>query len=384
MKASSIAAVGLVLAALLRPAPACAEGEIVVKIGHAAPTSGWLATLGIENENGARLAIESLNQRGLRVDGRRVVFELVTADDAGEPSRGRQNAQALVAAGAVAVVGHFLSASTMAAAPVYAAAGIPQLSTTSTLGAFTRSGWPTAFRLLADDVRIGELLARYAVEQLRARRFVLIDDRGAWGHGLAQDFARSVRQAGGEVVGALQVDESTTDLRPVLIALKALMPDAVFFGGYDRQAGLALKQMRQLGIDARLIGGDGVCTPNLVSFWAEGEARDDQVLCALPAGIGSEASPAMGRFVADYKRRFDAHPQFYGAHAYDAAMLIGDALERAGSAAPADLLRALARTDGYPGVTGAIRFDERHDLVEPAVSLFTYRDEQRTRLRTLR
>lgn len=384
MKVSSIAVLGLVLAAALRPAPACAEGELVVKIGHAAPTSGWLAAVGIENENAARLAIETLNQRGLRVDGRRIVFELITADDAGDAARGRDNAQALVAGGAVAVVGHFLSGTTMAAAPVYAAAGIAQVSPTSTLGAYTRSGWPTAFRLPADDLRIGALLARYAVEQLHARRYVLMDDRGAWGHGLALDFAQAVQQAGGEVVGAFQIDESTADLRPVLDAVKALSPDAVFFGGYDRQAGLVLKQMRRLGIDAQLIGGDGVCSPDLVSFWAEGAARDDQVLCALPAGIQGQSSPALDRFVADYSRRFGIRPQYYGAYVYDAVMLIGDALERATSAAPADLLRALAQTDGYPGLTGPIRFDAKHDVVEPAVGLFTYRDEQRTLLRTLR
>jgi len=388
MKVLSIAAVGGALAALLAlvalVGPARAGGERVVRIGHAAPTSGWLAVVGIESENAARMAIDALNERGLQIDGRRVVFELLAADDAGEASRGRDSAQALVAGGAVAVAGHFFSGSTMAGAPVYAAAGIAQVTPSSTIGAFTRSGWPTAYRLLADDVRIGALLAHHAVEQLGARRFVLIDDRGAWAHGLAMNFADAVRRSGGKVVGALQIDETTTDLRPALTAVKALSPDAVFFGGYDRQAGRVLMQMRRLGIDAWLVGGDAVCTPDLVSFWAAGEARDDQVLCALPAGILGVSSPAMDRFVADYTGRFGASPKYYGAYSYDAVMLIGDAVARAGSAAPADLLRALAQTRDYPGVTGPITFDDRHEVVAPAVSLFTYRDEQRTLLRTMR
>lgn len=375
----------LYLAVLLAPGPVmAAEDALVVRIGHAAPTKGWLAVLGIENENAARMAIDALNERGLHVGGRRVVFELLTVDDAGEPARARDNAQALVAAGAVAVAGHFLSASTLAAAPVYAAAGIAQVTPSSTIGAYTRSGWPTAFRLLADDVRIGTLLARHAVEQLHARRFVLIDDRGAWSHGLTQDFARAVQQHGGVAVGALQVDASDNDLRPAVAAVKALAPDAIFFGGYDHQAGRLLMQMRRLGVDARLIVGDAACTLDLVSFWAAGDARDDQLLCALPAGVHGVAGPAMERFVAAYTQRFSRSPEFYGAYAYDAVMLIGDAVARAGSAAPADLLRALAQTRDYPGVTGAIGFDDRYDVVEPAVSLFTYRDEQRTLLRTLR
>jgi branched-chain amino acid transport system substrate-binding protein len=387
VKERLIAACALLLATVLAgtPAPrAWAADELVVRIGHAAPVSSWLAGVGLENELAARLGVDDLNGRGIAVQGRPVRFELVVADDAGDADRARAAARELLGRGVVAVVGHLLSGSTMAAAPLYAAAGIAQVSPASSIGAYSRSGWPTAFRLAADDGRMSALLARDAVERLAARRFVLIDDRSAFGQALAVDFAQALRAVGAEVVGRFQVDEAATDLRATLAAAQALAPDAVFFGGFDRQAGLLLQQMRRLGFDAWFVSGDAVCTQDLVSFWAAGAARDGQVLCALPAGVQADAGPAMARFAAAFARRAGYGPQFYGAYAYDAVMLVGDAVRRAGSAAPADVRQALAQTRDYPGLTGPIGFDAKGDVLGPAVSLYTYRGEQRVLLRTVR
>ena len=359
---------------------------VMLRIGHAAPTSGWLARVGIENENAARLAVQELNRRGLQLYGQPVAFELISVDDAGEPTRARAAAQALVAAGVVAVVGHLLSASSMAAAPVYAAAGIPQVSPSASISAFTHSGWPTAFRMLADDARMAAVLAHHAVGTLQLRRVAVVDDRSDWGRSIADAFAQALQGAGAQVVGRRQLQASSAAARLALVReLQALAPDALFFGGFDREAGPLLRQMRRQGLDARFIVGDGACTPDLVSYWAVGEAADDQVLCPLPAGVQGLDTPAMAGFVAAYQAQFgNLVPEFYGAYAYDAVMALADALLRAGSAAPEELLRALAQTRGYPGVTGTIGFDERGDRVAPAVSLFTYRDEQRVLLRTLR
>jgi branched-chain amino acid transport system substrate-binding protein len=201
---------------------------------------------------------------------------------------------------------------------------------------------------------------------------------------LATDFALALRSVGGAVVGHLQVQSSTTDLRATAAQLHALQPDAVFFAGFDRQAGLLLLQMRRQGLQARFITGDAACTQDLVSFWAAGAAADDQVLCALPAGVQAQASPQMAQFISSYAQQYGASPEFYGAYTYDAVLLIGDAVRRAGSMSPAELRQALEHTHGYIGVTGPIAFDSRRDRVAPAVSLYTYRDEQRILLRTLR
>lgn len=373
--------------AVLAALPSRAQDEpVMLKIGHAAPTSGWLARVGIENENAARLAVQALNRRGLRLQGRPVAFELVAVDDAGGAAQARRSAQALVAAGVLAVVGHLLSESSMAAAPVYAAAGIPQVSPSASISAFTRSGWPTAFRMLADDGQMAAVLAHHAVGTLQLRRVAVVDDRSDWGRSIADAFAQALQGAGAQVVGRRQLQASSAAARLALVReLQALAPDALFFGGFDREAGPLLRQMRQQGLDARFIVGDGACTPDLVSYWAVGEAADEQVLCPLPAGVRGLDSAAMAAFAADYQAQFgNPAPDFYGAYAYDAVMVLADALLRAGSAAPEELLRALAQTRGFPGVTGTVGFDARGDRVDPAVSLFTYRDEQRVLLRTLR
>lgn len=373
------------LAALLAPARSVAtDDELVVRIGHAAPTRGWLARVGTESELAARVAIDELNRRALRRGTQRLRFELVPADDAGEPARAREAAQTLVDSGVVAVVGHLLSSASMAAAPVYSAAGIAQVSPSTTAAGFTRSGWPTAFRMLADDERMNALLARHAVQVLGVRRVALVHAIGGGEKNVAEGFTLALQAEGGQTVGAWPVSPSFADWGPLVRELAAHAPDAVFFAGLDRQGGRLLQQMHRAGLHARFISGDANCTPDLVSYWAAGAARDDQVLCALPAGVQGLDGPAMAAFAAAFRTRAGAPPEFYGAHAYDAVMVLADALLRAADASPQSLRRALADTRDRPGLTGPIGFDARGDLVGAAVSLFTYRDEQRTLLRTLR
>jgi branched-chain amino acid transport system substrate-binding protein len=358
--------------------------EAVVRIGTAAPTNGWLARLGIHSINGARLAVETLNRQGMQIGGRRVTFELVAADDAGDAGRAVAAARTLVDARVSAVVGHLLSGQTIAAAPIYAQAGIPQVSPSATRADYTRQGLETAFRVIADDARIGRLLARHAVGELKAARFVLVDDRSAYGRGLADEFARAVAAGGGQIVDRLSVAEDAADFRELLARVQAERPDAILFGGLDRQAGALLKQMHHLGLDTRFVGGDGLCTPDLVSYWAAGQAHDDQVLCAAPAGAHAVGDEAMRRFADDYRQRFGVAPEFYAPYAYDAVMVLAGAMARAGSSDPALFLGALAQTRDHRGLTGAISFDAQGDVPASAVTLFTYRDEEQQPIRTVR
>jgi branched-chain amino acid transport system substrate-binding protein len=380
-----LAALGL--AALFAPARSeAADDEQVVRIGHAAPTRGWLARVGTENEIAAKVAIDELNRRALRLGTRRLRFELVPADDAGEPARAREAAQTLVDAGVVAVVGHLLSSASMAAAPVYAAAGIAQVSPSTTAAGFTRSAWPTAFRMLADDERMNALLARHAVQVLGVRRVALVHavEGGGSDKNVAESFGQALQAEGGQAIGAWPMGPTVADWGPLVRELAALAPDAVFFAGLDRHGGRLLQLMHRAGLHARFISGDTNCTPDLVSYWATGAAEDDQVLCALPAGVQGLGGPAMEAFAAAFRARAGVPAEFYGAYAYDAVMVLADALLRAADTSPPALRRALADTRDRPGLTGPIGFDARGDLVGAAVSLFTYRDEQRVLLRTLR
>ena len=358
--------------------------EAVVRIGHVAPMSGWLARVGADGANGARLAVEALNRQGVTIGGRQVVFELVQADDAGDMARAVAAGRSLVDARVSGVVGHLLSDATIAGGAVYAAAGIPQVAPSATRVAYTRQGWNTAFRVIADDAHIGRLLARYLVDARKATRLVVIDDRGAFGAGLADEFSNEALARGAQVLDRIRVDASVSDFADVLSRARSAQADAIFFGGYDRQAGLVLKQMQRLGVNAIFMGGDAICTPDLVSYWAAGAALDDQVLCALPAGVGGIGGAAMAEFSANYRKRFGNTPEFYAPFAFDAVMVLADAMVRAESSAPADVRRALAQTREFRGLTGIISFDEQGDVHHPAVSIFTYRAEVRQPVTTIR
>lgn len=356
----------------------------VVRIGHAGPTSGWMSIVGIESENAARLAIDELNARGVRIGGRPVTFELVTADDLGSADRGRAAAQTLVAAQVRGVVGHLTSGSAIAATRVYAEAGIAHIAPAATHPMFTRLGLKTAFRLVADDGAIAQLLARFAIDELKLQRFAVIDDRGVYGRGIAEAFAQAVAAAGGQLVVAQQTSEDATDFGDFLAAVRAARADAVFFGGWEPQAGRMIRQMKQQGVAVKVLAGDAVCTPDLVSYYARGDAPDDQIVCVLPGGMPSVGDPATSRFAADYAKRYGTAPAYYGPHAYDGVMLIADAMVRAGSIEPAAYLPTLASTREHAGASGRISFDDKGDLRQPALGAFTYTAERRRLIRIVR
>ncbi|WP_299020973.1 branched-chain amino acid ABC transporter substrate-binding protein, partial [uncultured Tepidimonas sp.] len=174
--------------------------QLVVKIGHVGPTSGPIAHLGKDNENGARMAIEELNAAGIQIEGKPVKFELLAEDDAADPKQGTAAAQKLVDAKVNGVIGHLNSGTTIPASQIYNAAGIPQISPSATNPKYTRQGFNNVFRMVADDTHLGGTLGRYAVEKLGAKKIAVIDDRTAYGQGVADEFEKGVKAAGGEIV----------------------------------------------------------------------------------------------------------------------------------------------------------------------------------------
>jgi branched-chain amino acid transport system substrate-binding protein len=359
-----------VAAALSFAGTVSAQG-LIVKIGHAAPTSGPIAGAGYDNERGARMAIDELNAKGVSIGGSTAKFELIAQDDAASPGQAATVAQKLVDAKVNGVVGHLTSGSSIAAAKTYSDAGIPQVSPSSTNPKFTRSGYKTTFRVVADDTQLGSALGRYAVNELKATKIVVIDDRSAYGQGVAEEFAKAAKAAGGNIVEARATNDRATDFTEMLTAIKAKTPEVVFFGGMTPQAGTMISQMKQLGIHAKFMGGDGICTPDLPDL-AAGAMTDGQVVCAVFGGIEAGA-PAMVKFRTDFKQKFGTDTQFNAPYAYDAVMVMVDAMVRAGSSDPAKYLPSLAATSGYKGVTGTIAFDEKGDLKNGALTLQTFR-----------
>lgn len=354
------------------PAATSAPGAAVVKIGHVGPTSGAIAHLGKDNENGARLAIEELNAEGLVIDGKKVTLELMAEDDAADPKQGTAVAQKLVDAKVVGVVGHLNSGTTIPASKIYSDAGIPQISPSATNPKYTRQGFKTAFRVVADDAQLGGTLGKYAVGTLKGKAIAVIDDRTAYGQGVAEEFAKAVEAAGGKLVAKEFTTDKATDFNSILTTIKGKKPDVVFFGGMDAVAGPMLKQMKSLGIKAKFMGGDGICTTELVKLAGDAIA-DDQVFCAEAGGVEGEAKVGMDAFKAKFKSKFNADVQVYAPYVYDAVKVMVAAMVKANSSDPVKYLPVLAATTDYKGVTGPISFDEKGDIKNGALTLKSVR-----------
>jgi branched-chain amino acid transport system substrate-binding protein len=359
-----------------------AADPLVVKIGHVAALSGSAAHLGRDNENGVRMAIAELNAKGVQIGGRTARFELLAEDDAGDPKQGTTAAQKLVDSKVNGVVGHLNSGTAIPAARVYSDAGIPQIAPSVTNPRYTRQGFKTSFRMVADDAQLGGTLGRYAVQTLKAKTVAVIDDRTAYGQGVAAEFEKAAIAAGATVVKRESTSDKATDVTGILTSIRGAKPDVVFYGGMDAVAGPMLRQMKQLGVQARFLGGDGVCTAELPKL-ASGQIADNQVVCAVAGGVDAAQRPAFDKFKAEFKQRFGTEVQIYAPYTYDATKVMVQAMVKAGSAEPAKYLPVL-QSISMPGVTGTIAFDEKGDIRNGALTLYTYKAGQRAELGVVR
>ncbi len=355
----------------------------VVKIGHVGPVSGAIAHLGKDNEWGARLAIEELNAKGVSINGKKIKLELVAEDDAADPKQGTAAAQKLVDAKVSGVIGHLNSGTTIPASKIYSDAGIPQISPSSTNPKYTRQGYKTAFRVVADDVHLGGTLGRYAVNELKGKTIAVIDDRTAYGQGVAEEFEKAVKAAGGNLVGHEFTTDKATDFMPILTTLKGKKPDIIFFGGMDAVGGPMMKQMKSLGIKAKFMGGDGICTNEMIKLAGDAMA-DGQVVCAEAGGVDGALKKGMDDFSAKFKKRFNDDVKLYSPYVYDAVYVMVDAMQRAKSTEPAKYLPELAKTSGFKGVTGTISFDAKGDIKNGALTLYTFKAGKRDQIAVVR
>ena len=354
------------VAAPAAPAPV-AKPVIVVKLGHVAPMTGPQAHLGKDNEYGARLAVEELNAQGLEIGGATVKFELLAEDDAADPKQGAIVAQKLVDAKVQGVIGHLNSGTTIPASKLYSDAGIPQISGSATNPKYTQQGFKTAFRVMANDVQQGKALGEFAAKQ-GVKTVAIVDDRTAYGQGLADEFKKAAAAAGIKVVATEYTNDKATDFKAILTKIKSTKPDLVFFGGMDAQGGPMNKQMKELGIKAKFLGGDGVCTPEFMKLG--GEATEGNY-CSLP-GMPLEKLAKGPEFKDKFNKKFGTEIQLYAPYVYDAVMVVADSMKRADSVDPAKYLPEVGKTS-YDGVTALIAFDEFGDLKGGAISIYQYK-----------
>jgi len=374
----------LALAAALALPFASHAAPAVVRIGSVSPVSGPSAHLGKDTENGARLAVADLNAKGFTINGQQVRFELLAEDDGGDPKQGTAVAQKLVDAGVVGVVGHLNSGTTVPASKIYHTAGIPQITPSATTPVYTRQGFKSAFRVVANDNKVGSTLGRYAVDRLKSLRVAVIDDRTAFGQGLADEFVKGVRAAGtAQVVSRQFTTDKATDFNAILTQVKGKQPDLVFFGGMDAVAGPMLQQMKALGMDkVRFMGGDGVCSEKLPAL-AGDALGEGKITCAVAGGVTGEQEKGFADFTARYRKTYNLELQTYAPYAYDAVMVLASAMQAAKSFDPAIYTPEISKVN-YKGVTGDIRFDRFGDLHNPAMTLYTFRNGKKTKTEVIR
>lgn len=356
-------------AALLLVSQTALAQEQVVKIGVTGPLSGANAFAGKDNENGVRLAIEELNAKKLTVAGKVVKFELKSEDDQGDPKTGVVVAQKLVDAGVRFVLGPYNSGVAIPASRVYNDAGA-LMSTVGTNPKVTQSGYKGVFRIVASDTQLGASMAGYAAKQLKLKNVGVIDDRTAFGQGIALEFVKQAKASGITVAAHEFTTDKATDFSAIVTKLKSKNVDAIFFGGYAPQAAPMARQMRQLGLNAKLLGGDTLCSPEMAKLG--GDAVGENVLCVQGGAILDKQADGPA-FQARYKARFKQAPDVYAASFYDQTMFMAQSMKAANSLDPS-VVGAAMRAGSYKGVVGTYAFDDKGNMKQSAVTVYTFKN----------
>ncbi|WP_284618474.1 branched-chain amino acid ABC transporter substrate-binding protein [Aquabacterium humicola] len=349
-----------------------AQAQEVVKIGHVGPVSGAQAHYGKDNENGARMAVEDLNAKGVTIGGKKVKLELVAEDDAADPKQGTAAAQKLCDAKVHGVVGHLNSGTTIPASTVYNQCNLPHITPSATNPKLTQQGYKTTFRLLANDNALGAGLALHAANNLKLKKVAIIDDRTAYGQGVAEVFKKTAAEKGIQIVDEQFTTDKATDFMAILTAIKAKAPDGIFFGGMDPQAGPMLRQMEQLGLsNVKFFGGDGICTAKLAEL-SGGAKTLGNVTCA-EGGASLDKMPGGKAWKDRYDKKYPGQFQVYSPYTYDAVHVLVDAMQRAGSTDPKVYMPKLKEAN-YQGVTAKVGFEADGELKSPAMTLYVYKD----------
>jgi branched-chain amino acid transport system substrate-binding protein len=357
---------------------AMAQDVQVVKIGHVAPMSGAQAHYGKDNANGSMMAIEDLNAQNIVIGGKKIKFELMAEDDAADPKQGTAVAQKLCDAKVAGVVGHLNSGTTIPASKIYHDCGVPMITGAATNPNLTKPGYKTTYRIIANDNALGAGLAVYAADVMKLKTVAIVDDRTAYGQGVAEVFKKTAILKGMKVVDDQFTTDKATDFMAILTAIKSKKPDAVFYGGMDTQAGPMLRQMDQLGMSQmKFFGGDGICTSEIIKF-ADGAKSLGGVVCA-EGGASIAKMPGGTAWKARYDAKYPKDFQIYSPFTYDATFVLVDAMKRANSTDPKVYLPKLLETN-FKGVTANIAFEPNGEMKNPSMTLSTYKDGKKVSL----
>lgn len=373
MKLSRVVKFSLIVAAAVLAA--CGKTSVcdkpdVVCIGSVAPLTGPQAHLGKDSDAGVRFAADEINAKGLSIGGKKVRIEVISEDDQADPKTGTIVAQKLVDMKVKGVIGHLNSGTSIPASKIYADAGIPQISGSATAVKYTAQGYKSTFRTMTNDAAQGRVLGEYAVKKMGGKKVAIVDDRTAYGQGLADEVEKAVKASGGKVVAREYTTDKSTDFLSILTSIKSKQPDVIFYGGMDPQAAPMAKQMKTLGLKAKLLGGDGMQTAEFLKL----AGTDAKGVTASSPGLPVDSMPGGKTF----KEKFTAKHgviQAYSPYNYDATMALVEAMKKADSADPAKYLPVLAGIE-HRGVTGPIRFDGKGDIKASAITMYQIKGDK--------
>jgi len=350
---------------VIAPLTGCAKKENVIKIGCAAPITGDQAKIGLDLLNGVRLAVEEANEKGEVIPGYKlVVYE---QDDQHNPAQAVTVAKKFVAdKDVVAVAGHLNSSCTKPASSIYYEARLVQISPASTNPEISKQGFDTFFRTCTTDDVQGPAGATFAVKKLGVQKVYVIDDKTTYGKGLADEFHKRAKELGVQILGHEGITQGDKDFTPLLIKVKALEPDLIFFGGIYPEGALLIKQARNLSMNVPFMGGDGMFDTTLIKL-ATPEAAEGTYVTFF--GADMEQVPTAKEFVNSYKAKYGEIGPF-STYAYDATNIIIEAIKRAGKKDREAILAEVKKTKDFNGAIGVTNFDSKGDTLNKMIGIF--------------
>lgn len=361
MKSRALLA-GLLAAAVLLPSCRRSSGDEIL-IGEYGSLTGTTATFGQSTDNAIQLAFDEINAAGGLL-GKKV--KVLVEDDQSKPEEAATAVTKLINQNhVVAMLGEVSSSRSLAAAPICQANGVPMISPSSTNPRVTQVG-DYIFRVCFIDPFQAEVGARIAWETLKLKKVAILSDvRNDYSVGLQTFFRQHFKQLGGEIVAEQSYSEGDSDFRAQLTQIKSANPEAIYVPGYYTEVATIARQARELGIAIPLIGGDGWDSPRL---WEIGGEALNGCYFSNHYSVDDPA-PAVQKFVADYRKRYNQTPDALAALGYDAARILADAITRAGATSGDKIRDALAATKSFQGVTGQITINAERNAVKPAVVL---------------
>lgn len=350
-------------AALLASAPA-ARADIV--IGLVAPLTGPVAAYGAQVRSGAEAAVDAINKTG-GILGEKVVLKL--ADDAGDPKQGVSSANLLVGEKVRFVVGPVTSGVAMAASDVFAENDVLMVTPTATAPGLTTRGLSNVFRTCGRDDQQAEVAASYVLKNLKDRRVAVIHDKGTYGKGLADAFKKGINAGGLNEVLYLSLTPGEKDLSAIITRLKSGNVDLIYFGGYHPEGGLLARQLRDAGLKATIIGGEGLSNSE---YWTIG--GDTAAGTLFTNATDALKNPDSAEAVRVLKEK-NIPPEAFTLNAYAAVEVLKAGIEKAGKADKAAAV-ATALKSGTPITTaiGKLSYGKTGDLSSPAFAMFKWQD----------